>query len=103
MTTIYCDTGSYVHVFDRTGVRRLPLSNGSRIPELDENSKCCALVNLGDGLKLVPEAFYPRLRKGRIVVATSPSQERWSTFSHEHQAKIICMPTWNWGHLYFAR
>ncbi|KAM6503866.1 hypothetical protein JOM56_000809 [Amanita muscaria] len=102
MTTIYCDRGAYVHIFDHTGVRRLTLSGESRIPELDNNSECCALVNLGDKLKLVPAVFYPQLRKGRVVVATSPSQEHWSTFSHEHPARVCCMPTWEWGPLYFA-
>ena len=103
MTTIYCDNGAHVHIFDHTGVRRLTLSNESRIPELDNNSECCALVNLGDKLKLVPEVFYPQLREGRVVVATSPSREHWSSFSHEHPARICCMPTWEWGPLYFAR
>jgi hypothetical protein len=103
MTTIYCDKGAHVHIFDHTGVRRLTLSNESRIPELDNNSECCALVNLGDKLKLVPEVFYPQPREGRVVVATSPSREHWSSFSHEHPARICCMPTWEWGPLYFAR
>ncbi|KAF8807200.1 hypothetical protein BYT27DRAFT_6558586 [Phlegmacium glaucopus] len=102
MTTIYCDRGAYVHIFDRTGVRRLTLSDKSRIPELDNNLECCALVNLGDKLKLVPQVFYPQLRKGRVVVATSPSMEHWSTFSHEHPARLCCMPTWEWGPIYFA-
>ncbi|KIL55326.1 hypothetical protein M378DRAFT_56130, partial [Amanita muscaria Koide BX008] len=61
MTTIYCNRGAYVHIFDHTGVRRLTLSGESRIPELDNNSECCALVNLGDKLKLVPAVFYPQL------------------------------------------
>jgi len=103
MTTIYCDTGTHVHIFDHTGVKRLTLSDGSRIPELDNNSKSCALVNLGDDLKLVPQVFYPKIRMGRVVVATSPDEEHWSTFSHEHPAKICCMPTWEWGPLYLAR
>ena len=103
MTTIYCDRGACVYIFDHTGVRRLDLSDVSRIPELDKNSKCCALVNLGDKLKSVPEVFYPQFRRGRVVVATSPSKEHWSSFSHEHPAKMCCMPTWNWGPLYFAR
>ncbi|KIL69383.1 hypothetical protein M378DRAFT_21547 [Amanita muscaria Koide BX008] len=102
MTTVYCDRGAYVHIFDDTGVRRLTLSDGSRIPELDNNSECCALVNLGDKLKLVPDVFYPQLRKGRVVVATSPSKEHWRSFSHEHLARVCCMPTWEWGPLYFA-
>ncbi|KAI0296510.1 hypothetical protein B0F90DRAFT_1745842 [Multifurca ochricompacta] len=102
MTTIYCDSGEYVHIFDHTGVRRLTLSDGSRIPELDNNSECCALINLRDMLKLVPQVFYPRIRKGRVVVATRPSKEHWSTFSDEHPARICCMPTWKWGPLYFA-
>ena len=100
MTTIYCEKGTHVYIFDHTGVTRLALSAESRIPELDNNSECCALVNLGDRLKLVPDVFYPDGRKGRVVVASSPSKEHWSS---EHPAKICCMPTWEWGPLYFAR
>ena len=81
----------------------MTLSDESRIPELDNNLECCALVNLGDKLKLVPDVFYPHLREGRVVVATSPSTEHWSSFSHEHPARICYMPTWKWEHLYFAR
>ena len=103
MTTIYCDSGAHVHIFDHTGVRRLTLFGESRIPELDNDSECCALINLGDKLKFVPQVFYPQLRKGRVVVATPPNKEHWSSFSHEHPARIRCMPTWKWGPLYFAR
>ena len=35
------------------GVRRLTLSSGYHIPELDANLLCCALVNLGNQLTLV--------------------------------------------------
>ena len=85
------------------GVRRLTLSVNSRIPELDNNPESCALVNLGNTLKWVPTVFFPRRRKGRVVVATSPYEEHWSTFSRPNLAKTCCMPTWEWGTLYFAR
>lgn len=100
LTTIYCDGKMHAHIFDGMGVRRLTLSDGYRIPELDADPRCCALVNLGDCLTLVPDVFYPQLRKGRVVMATSPDQNRWSNFAHEHMAKICCMPTWSWGPLY---
>ena len=103
MTTIYCDRGTRVHIFDHMGVRRLALSDESRIPELDNNLESCALVNLGDSLKEVPRVFYPHLRVGRVVVATSPNKEHWFSFSHEHPARMYYMPTWEWGPLYFAR
>ena len=103
MTTIYCDAVTHVHIFDKTGVRRLTLSGGSRIPELDNKLESCALVNLGNKLESVPDVFYPQIRMGRVIVATSLSKEHWFTFSHEHLAKICCMPTWKWGPLYFAR
>jgi len=83
------------------GVRRLIL-DGSRISELDNNSESCALVNLGVNLELVPKVFAPHSRVGRVVVATSPNREHWSTFSHENPARTYCMPTWEWGPLYFA-
>jgi hypothetical protein len=103
LTTIYCDRSTHAHIFDGTDVRRLTLFDGYRIHELDANAHCCALVNLGDHLKFVPEVFYPYLRKGRVVVATSPDKNHWSTFAHEHPAWICCMPTWEWGPLYVAR
>ena len=79
------------------------MTGESRILELDDNVNCCALVNLGDKLKLVPDVFYPQLHKGRVVVATSPNKEHWSNFSHEHAARMCFMPTWEWGPIYFAR
>ena len=103
MTTIYCDELTHAYIFDNTGVRRLTLSDGYRIPELDDDSKCCALVNLGDKLTSVPEVFYPNIREGRVVVTTSPSEKHWSTFVHENPARICFMPTWGWGSLYIAR
>ncbi len=101
MTTIYCDQGTHAYVFDNTGVRRLTLSARYRIPELDRDSECCALVNLGDRLTFVPEVFYPEIRRGRVVVTTSPSEELWST--DENLARTCWMPTWRWGPLYIAR
>ena len=70
LTTIYCDRDIHAHIFVGTGVRRLILSDRYRIPELDANLQCCALVNLGDHLTLVPDVFYPGFRKGRVVVAS---------------------------------
>jgi len=103
LTTIYCDEDTHIHIFDSTGVRRVELSGGYRIPELNTDVQCCALVNLGDELLSVPPAFYPKLRKGRVVVATSPDVAHWSRFAHEHPARICCMPTWSWGPMYFGR
>jgi hypothetical protein len=103
LTTIYCDVKTHAHIFDSTGVRRVHLFDGYRIPELDADVQCCALVNLGDELMTVPNMFYPKFRKGRVVVATSPDKGHWSSFAHEHTAKISCMPTWSWGPMYFAR
>ena len=67
------------------------MTGESRILELDDNVNCCALVNLGDKLKLVPDVFYPQLRKGRVVVATSLNKEHWSNFSHEQQGCVLCL------------
>jgi hypothetical protein len=103
LTTIYCDRSTHTYIFDGKGVRTLTLYDGYRIPELDASPQCCALVNLGDRLTLVPDAFYLELRKGRVVVATSPNKTHWSTFAHERLARVCCMPTWEWGPLYMAR
>jgi hypothetical protein len=50
LTTIYCDKPTHAYIFDSTGVRTVTLSDGYRIPELDADPQCCALVNLGDRL-----------------------------------------------------
>ena len=102
-TTIYCDTKEQAHIFDANGVRKMHLSNGYRFPELDADSQCHALVNLGDELESVPNTFYPEFRMGRVVVATPPDKRHWSNFAHEHRARICCMPTWPWGPVYFGR
>ena len=103
LTTIYCDKPTHAYIFDGTGVRTVTLSDRHRIPELDADPQCCALVNLGDRLTLVPGVFYPKIRKGRVVVATLPDKNHWSSFAHEHLARIYCMPTWSWGPLYICR
>ena len=102
-TTIYCDTESHAHIFDDKGVRKMSLLNGYRFPELDTDPGCCALVNISDKLKSVPETFYPSLRKGRVVVASSLDSTHWRSFAHEWPARICCMPTWSWETLYFGR
>jgi hypothetical protein len=58
------------------------------ISELDADPQCCALADLGDRLTLIPRVFYPKIRKGRVVVATSPDKNHWSSFAHEHLARM---------------
>ncbi|KAF8220128.1 hypothetical protein L208DRAFT_1382747 [Tricholoma matsutake] len=102
LTTIYCDESTHTHIFDDMGIRRLILSSRYHIPELDVNPLCCALVNLRDQLTFVPNMFYPKIHKSRVIVATSLDKNHWSTFAHEHLVRICCMPTWEWGPLYIA-
>ena len=80
-------------------VIKVTLSDGYRIPELDANPQCCALVNLGDEFVSFPNTFYPEFRKGRVVVATSPDREHWSNFAHEHPANADMVM----GPLYYGR
>jgi hypothetical protein len=87
-TTIYCDTTGEAHIFDANfSVRKMDLSKGYCFPELDADSQCHALVNLGDQLISVPSMFYPQFCIGRVVVATSLDKRHWSNFTHhdEHQ------------------
>jgi hypothetical protein len=103
LDTIYCDRTGFAHVFTGNGVRRVDLGTNSRIHDLDSNSNCCALVNLGDQMVHAPAHFYPITRRGRVVIATSPNPEHLVTFSKEHEASTYCMPTWSWEDLYCSR
>jgi hypothetical protein len=103
MVTIVCDHPSFAHVFNDNGVQRVDLKTVSRIEELDEDSKCCALVNISPVLPQPPIHFYPSYRRGRVVVATSPNSEHLNTFSKERKASIYCMPTCDWDDLYCSR
>ena len=78
---VYCDRPGNAHVFSDDGVRAIDLTTEGRIPELDNNSLCCALVNLGDALPQPPLQFYPTLRLGRVVIATSPNPIHVQRFS----------------------
>jgi hypothetical protein len=102
MVTIYCDRPDSAHVFSDKGVRTVDLTFERRISELDTNSHCCALVNLGDALQQLPLQFYPSDRLGRVVVATSPNPKHLERFK-EHASFKYYMPTWNWDDLYCGR
>jgi len=102
LVTIFCNVRGYAHVFSDKGVRRISLNDEDRIPELDDNPRSCALVNLGAQLLQPPEQFYPSHRLGRLVVAASPNLEHVSCFQ-ERPALTYYMPTWDWDDLYCGR
>ena len=103
LVTVFCNQKGFAHVFSDAGVKKVLLKDGSRILELDENSHCCALVNISDRLESVPFQFYPDERRGRVAVATSPNPAHLANFSHEHSVSTYCMPTWSWSDLYCCR
>jgi hypothetical protein len=102
METIYCDRPQIAYMFSKDGVKAIDLKATERIPELDETSLCSALVNLGDALEQPPLHFYPTLRLGRVVIATSPNPNHLGHF-REHEPAIYYMPLWNWNDLYCGR
>jgi len=103
LVTIYCDNEYYAYVFSNDGVRAVDLRKQTRIQELDTDDQSCALVNLGDRLTQPPDHFYPNIRRGRVVIATSPNEKHLSKFSRERKAGDYCMPTWTWNDLYCSR
>jgi hypothetical protein len=102
MVTIFCNVGSYAHVFSDSGVRRVSLLGEDRIHELDRNPRSCALVNLGARLLQPPAQFYPYDRLGRLVIASPPNPVHVTCFK-EHPALTYYMPTWDWDNLYCGR
>lgn len=102
LLTVYCGNSDFVYIFSAAGVRKMPLTPGDRIRELDKDIQCCALVNLSNDLVQAPEQFYPERRVARVVVATSP-KANLSNFSKEHIASTYYMPTWNWEDIYHGR
>ncbi|KDQ06536.1 hypothetical protein BOTBODRAFT_181501 [Botryobasidium botryosum FD-172 SS1] len=99
LDTVYCDDPGYAHVFTKGGVEKVYLTPYTRIRELDTDSKCCALVNLGVDLERPPSQFKSQIRRGRLVVATPPNPEH-TRFAKEHPAQTYWMPTWGWRDLY---
>jgi len=102
LVTIFCNTPKYAYLFSDNGVSKFSLADGARIPELDNNPRSCALVNVGSMLKLPPEQFFPSERLGRLVVAASPNPDHVTCFK-ERPAITYYMPTWDWDDLYCGR
>ncbi len=99
-----CDKRESTYILDNKGVRSLTFREEDRIWELDNDLKCCALVNLGEHLASAPTVFYPTsIRKGRVVMAASPNEKHWAGFLKELPPMTYVMPTWKWGPLYMAR
>lgn len=103
MVTIYCGHKRFAYVFSDTGVRKVDMMYVARISELDKNSHCCALVDIGDQVLQPPDPFYPSMRRGRVIIATSPDPKHLETFSKQHPASTYFMPTWSWSDLYCSR
>ena len=100
--TVYCDEDTCAYVFTNTGVTLVSLSNQKRIEELDKSTDCCALVDLNMSLLTIPSQFRPSpVRRGRVVVATSPNLDHIMTFK-QYPAKTYFTPTWKWVDLYCA-
>ncbi|KDQ08732.1 hypothetical protein BOTBODRAFT_179652 [Botryobasidium botryosum FD-172 SS1] len=98
--TIYCDDATFAHVFTRHGVRKVHIRPDYGIRELEQNPRCCALINLSNDLEKPPDQFYPTARKGRVVLAMPPDPFHYANFSKKHQAATYWMPTWGWRELY---
>lgn len=103
LVAVYCAKPDFAYIFSEDGVQKVFLADGSRIDELDENTHCCALVNLGYRLMQVPEQFYPSERLRRVVIATSSNEAHLSKFAKEHPGNTYYMPTWGWDDLYRCR
>ena len=102
MVTIFCDHPAFAHVFSAAGVRRLHLTDVLSIPELVDDPKCTALIDICPKLPQLPSQFHPSERRGRVVVATSPNVEHLKPF-RAREGSTYCMPTCDWDDLFCSR
>jgi hypothetical protein len=102
LSTVFCDNKGYAHVFSEHGFETIHFTSDQYIPELLDNPSCVGLLNLGSRLEVPPEAFHPVLRRGRVIVATSPNPKHVQVY-HERGKGMYYMPTWRWDDLYCAR